>query len=284
MDILNLNAEQKLVHIAASIGRDPLSWRGWQCLHVILGEMDEALEQDCLLWTRSIVESYLRGVEGRVYYCDNGDIHVLCRDVNEDILHQAGTQICDLVFSESAVRATFCIYNLVREGQGYADVVLKSASSTLFPSESEENSPSGPDHVSDRLLPAQDGGSYRPKPSRVDEMRVLLVEDDPVTRWMVRNALRDTCHFVTAPSAHKAFAMYSSFDPDIVFLDINLPDQSGHTVLEWIMRNDPGAYVVMFSSDNNMDNIASALEDGAQGFISKPFLKEQLLHYMQGLS
>jgi DNA-binding response OmpR family regulator len=37
----------------------------------------------------------------------------------------------------------------------------------------------------------------------------------------------------------------------------------------------------MFSSNDHLDNIANSLEDGATGFIPKPFLKEQLLHYIQ---
>lgn len=102
------------------------------------------------------------------------------------------------------------------------------------------------------------------------------MEDDAVTRWMVRNALKNECEFITAPSANKAFAMFSSFTPDVVFLDINLPDNSGYAVLEWILKNDPGACVVMFSSNGQLDNIVQAMEKGASGFISKPFLREHL--------
>jgi CheY-like chemotaxis protein len=110
--------------------------------------------------------------------------------------------------------------------------------------------------------------------------KVLLVEDDPVTRWMVRHALKNECQLATAATANRAFALYPSWKPDIVFLDINLPDNNGLAVLEWIKRNDPGACVVMFSSINNMDSIAGALETGANGFVAKPFLKESLVHYI----
>lgn len=114
----------------------------------------------------------------------------------------------------------------------------------------------------------------------LDQAKVLLVEDDPVTRWMVRNALKHECDLATVSEGHKAFEMYASYQPDIVFLDINLPDANGYDVLEWIIHNDPGAAVVMFSSNDNLDNIASSMDQGARGFIAKPFLKEQLLHYI----
>jgi len=75
---------------------------------------------------------------------------------------------------------------------------------------------------------------------------------------------------------------YMTYQPDVVFLDINLPDKNGYEVLQWIMRNDPGANVVMFSSNDHMDNITDALDAGASGFIGKPFIKKQLLDYIQG--
>ena len=113
-----------------------------------------------------------------------------------------------------------------------------------------------------------------------DYTKVLLVEDDPVTRWIVRKSLKNECVFATAPTANQAFQVFSSFQPDLVFLDIDLPDQNGRKVLEWIMRHDPGTSVVMFSSNNNLENISDTLENGACGFIAKPFIKEDFIHYI----
>lgn len=110
--------------------------------------------------------------------------------------------------------------------------------------------------------------------------RVLLIEDDPVTRWMVRKTLKRDCILATASSAGKAYAAYASYAPDVVFLDINLPDASGHDVLAWIMRNDPGAWVVMFTASNTAEDVSRALGGGARGYIAKPFIKEKLLEYV----
>lgn len=116
----------------------------------------------------------------------------------------------------------------------------------------------------------------------IDGAKVLLVEDDPVTRWMVRMALKDECRFATATTANKAFAICQSFRPDIVFLDIGLPDKNGCEVLEWLMRNDPGVCVVVFSGSRDMNDICRALEGGAKGYIPKPFEKNSFLHYIKG--
>lgn len=114
-----------------------------------------------------------------------------------------------------------------------------------------------------------------------DQIKVLLVEDDPVTRWMVRTGLKEECVFATANHVQQAMDLYVSFQPDIVFLDIQLPDGDGYDVLDWIMWHDPGAYVVMFSSHNDLDNIMKSFENGANGFVAKPFIKDTLLHYIQ---
>ncbi len=269
MEILSINADQKLVSAASSIGRNPLSWEGWFCLQIRLQDIDDDLYQECLLWTKSIVDSYLKEVEGRVYFCGNKTIHILGKTISPKILHQTGHQICDLIYAENETSAYYTIYDLVEDGFLYAQSVLEQANNVFsLPVSIHSGLESLP--LSEPLSQGQSLGA----------VKVLLVEDDPVTRWMVRNALKHECEFVTAPTMNKAFGMYSSYQPDVVFLDIDLPDGSGYAVLEWIMRNDPGACVVMFSSNDNLDNISNALEDGASGFIAKPFLKESLLHYI----
>ena len=98
---------------------------------------------------------------------------------------------------------------------------------------------------------------------------------------MVRNSLKDICDFATASTARKAYAMYTSYQPDVVFLDINLPDKDGRIVLKWVIEHDPGACVVMFSSEDSLENITECLNNGASGFVTKPFLREDLIHYVR---
>ncbi len=275
MEIMSVNAHSKLIAVASSIGRNPLSWQGWHCLHVEFSGVDDDMEQECLLWTKSIVESFLRGVEGRVYFCGDNHIHVICKKADRSILEEAGQQICALVYSESAVVSSHRIYDLAAEGFSYARMVLEK-SGNIFSLPVAQGVALGMEGRCEI-----EGSTEKPILNHQDFTKVLLVEDDPVTRWMVRNTLKHECQFATAPTANQAFAMYSSYQPDIVFLDINLPDKNGYAVLEWILRNDPGACVVMFSSNDNLDNIANAMDDGASGFIAKPFVKESLLHYIR---
>lgn len=274
MDILSVNADSKLLEVASSIGQSPISWQGWLCLYIHVEDIDDHIYEDCLLWTKSIVESYLKDLEGRVYFCNNKTIHILCKSGTKKVLEQTGQQICDLIYSESALVANYKIYELEQTGFEYAQTVLKETDNIFSMPHSVAEKQGDPSLKE----PHHDCNTK----SQQECPRVLLVEDDPVTRWMVRNTLKFECEFATAPTANKAFGMYTSYQPDVVFLDIDLPDKNGYTVLEWIMNNDPGARVVMFSSNNHLDNITGALDEGATGFIAKPFLKEDLLHYVRG--
>lgn len=265
MEILSVNADQKLVNMASAIGRNPQSWDGWFCLEIKLQDVEDDFHQDCLIWTKSILDSYFKDTQGRAYFCDNKDIHILCKVESPKRLHQTGQQICDLIYAENALAFHYNVHDLAENGYAYAQDVLTQIDALFSRPAKSQDTPKS------KTLPLTPSSGTT---------KVLLIEDDPVARWMVQNALKNECEFTTASTVNQAFGMYSACQPDVVFLDINLPDGSGYAVLEWIMRNDPGACVVMFSGNDNLDNIASALEDGASGFIAKPFLKESLLHYI----
>lgn len=111
-------------------------------------------------------------------------------------------------------------------------------------------------------------------------LTVLLVEDDPVTCRLAGNLIRKEYVLVTASSAYEAIVNYLVYAPDIVFLDINLPDESGLSVLQQITACDADAYVVMFSGNDAIDNLIDARQHGAMGFIAKPFQRDRLRHYL----
>lgn len=276
MEIISTNAETKLMPILSCIGRFPQSWRGWKAMRVAFSEMKEGEQEDAFYCAKSIVESYLSGVEGRVYNCGSS-LHVICKGVPVDIMNQAGTQICELAAGDGHGDIIFTIFDLEKSGADYARQAEQDCSGAFYLVSTASFLDRMESHaVIYNALPSRTDGTLR------EMTKVLLIEDDPVTRWMVRNALKNECEFAAVPCAKKAFSMYSSFNPEVVFLDINLPDGDGYSVLQWIMRNDPGACVVMFSSNSNLDNILSALEKGASGFVAKPFLRENLMHYVRG--
>ena len=280
MEIVSVNAEAKLTNLASSIGRSPQSWRGGFCLRISLDGLDENVQSESFFWTKSLVESYLKGMQSHIYFCENSAIHIISNSVPFSVLENAGLQICELILAESGASISYKIYDLLEDGEAYAQEVLGQKNG-LFGL--VKNSGFEPDDFQKQFI-LDEAEQVFASPRIISDVnaKVLLVEDDPVTRWLVRQTLKDNCDFATAQTANKAFSLYATYQPDFVFLDINLPDKDGYEVLNWIMRNDPGANVIMFSSLNNMDSITRALDMGAIGYIAKPFIKNQILDYVQG--
>lgn len=114
-----------------------------------------------------------------------------------------------------------------------------------------------------------------------EEPEVMIVEDDPLTQRLVFNALKGTYSHSIENNGQDALTNYILKAPDIIFLDIGLPDISGHKVLEKLFQIDPEAYVIMFSGNGDKDNVLKAVNLGAKGFVGKPFTRDKLIKYIE---
>ena len=112
-------------------------------------------------------------------------------------------------------------------------------------------------------------------------LRALLVEDDRTLRRLVRANLEGMCQVIEAPDAGRALTSYKACQPDIVFMDIELPDGDGHDVMKRILRRDPGAFIVMFSGHSDTSHVMRAVDSGARGFIAKPFDLNKMFHFIK---
>lgn len=112
-----------------------------------------------------------------------------------------------------------------------------------------------------------------------DALHLLLVEDLRINADMFRALLPD--HRITiAANGHDGITSYQSEKPDIVFLDLGLPDMSGFDVLEKIRALDASAYVIVLSGMNSEPYVRRAQELGAEGFLGKPYQKDSLNYYI----
>lgn len=110
---------------------------------------------------------------------------------------------------------------------------------------------------------------------------IMVVEDDPFSQTLVKNALKKHYSVSVNGDGQGAIMSYIIKAPDVLFLDIGLPDMNGHEVLEKIFSLDPDAYVVMFSGNGDKHNILKAIELGAKGFVGKPFTQDKLIQYIE---
>jgi len=109
---------------------------------------------------------------------------------------------------------------------------------------------------------------------------ILLVEDDAFTLSLVEQVLKNYVVIKTMDGGD-ALETYMLNAPDVVFLDINLPHVNGHEILKAILAFDPAAFVVMLSGNSYKEDVAKAIQNGAKGFVTKPFPKEKLMSYVK---
>jgi DNA-binding response OmpR family regulator len=112
-----------------------------------------------------------------------------------------------------------------------------------------------------------------------DRLEILLVDDEPALRELMKVALGDGYRFLEAGDVDAALALLRTHVPAVVLLDVMLPGGSGLDVLRAI-RADPvasSARVVIVSAWQSADDRQTALELGADAFLAKPFPVDELV-------
>jgi DNA-binding NarL/FixJ family response regulator len=110
-------------------------------------------------------------------------------------------------------------------------------------------------------------------------IRVLIVDDHPRFRAAARELLEDAGYLVTGEAAGAVAAVAAVADqlPDVVLLDVQLPDGSGFEVASRLSRNGEGPVVVLVSSREAEDYGRRVALCGARGFLSKSRLSAATL-------
>lgn len=110
---------------------------------------------------------------------------------------------------------------------------------------------------------------------KTGKLKILLVEDNGIFLNIVSELLSD--HIVKgAKTIEEGMDKYKQFKPDITFLDIALPDGSGHDLLLKLKDYDKSAYVIMMTASRLKEDILKSMDEGAQGYVVKPFASDML--------
>lgn len=107
---------------------------------------------------------------------------------------------------------------------------------------------------------------------------ILIVDDSRFMRTTVGNIVEEIGHRIIGEGSNgnEAVKLYKSKKPDIVFMDITMPEKSGIEALKEIINFDPLAKVIMCSAIGQQIVIKEAMTAGAKNFIIKPFKKENI--------
>jgi two-component system chemotaxis response regulator CheY len=112
-----------------------------------------------------------------------------------------------------------------------------------------------------------------------DMARILVVDDAAFMRRMVSDVLTSGGHEVVGEAAdgNEAVERYKELRPDVMTLDITMPEKDGLTALRELIAIDPGATVVMCSALGQESKVLEAVKAGAKDFIAKPFEPQRVL-------
>ena len=111
------------------------------------------------------------------------------------------------------------------------------------------------------------------------EKKIMLVDDAAFMRMTIKNVLTKMgyTNLLEAADGAQAVEMYEKEHPDLVIMDITMPNMDGIQALQAIKAKDPGAKVIMCSAMGQEAMVVQAIKEGAMDFIVKPFKPARIL-------
>jgi diguanylate cyclase (GGDEF)-like protein len=108
--------------------------------------------------------------------------------------------------------------------------------------------------------------------------KILIVDDDPYIRMVLKTALGDQYEVLEASSGEEALGVCLNTDPRLVLLDVMMPGISGHDVCLRLRRNPRTCHIVivMLTACDDEDDVVQGLESGADDYLGKPFKPSEL--------
>lgn len=109
-------------------------------------------------------------------------------------------------------------------------------------------------------------------------MKLLICDDAMFMRMMLRDMLKDEFEEIyEATNGLEAIEAYKQHHPDIVLMDITMPEMTGLEAVPKIREFDPKAKIIMCSAMGQQSMVLQAIKSGACNFIVKPFEKHKLM-------
>lgn len=118
----------------------------------------------------------------------------------------------------------------------------------------------------------------------MEQITVALVEDDPLILRLNRSFLKEMLHFRLiweATTIAKALEKIRSERPDLLLLDIYLPDNSGLFLLAALKEEGDPPSTIMITSADESETVIKALELGARDYLIKPYTKERFMQSLE---
>lgn len=116
-------------------------------------------------------------------------------------------------------------------------------------------------------------------------VKVLIVDDAVFMRTVLKKMLTEENYEVVgeASNGHEAIKKAQELQPDVVTLDITMPEMDGVTALPEILKASPNSKVIMCSAMGQQPMVVDAIKNGAKDFIVKPFQKARVVQAIENV-
>ena len=109
---------------------------------------------------------------------------------------------------------------------------------------------------------------------------IMIADDDAFVRKSMSSLLAACGNIEEIDTGEKVTKAYLKHNPDFLLLDIHMPGKTGLEIIEEIMEFDADAFIIVLSADSSSENVLSALDNGASGFLTKPPSQEKIQDYL----
>lgn len=115
-------------------------------------------------------------------------------------------------------------------------------------------------------------------------IKILIVDDAAFMRMSLTKIFTEAGYEVIgeAQNGIEGVEKYIKLQPDVVTLDISMPEMDGITALKEIRKTDPNAVCIMCSSAGQQSMVIEAIEAGASDFVTKPFIADRVAETVRG--
>lgn len=109
--------------------------------------------------------------------------------------------------------------------------------------------------------------------------KILIVDDAKFMRLTLSNIITKAGHELIGEgeNGHEAVSLYSQLKPDLVTMDITMPEMSGIDAVRMICKEYPSAKIIMCSAMGQQKMVVDAIQAGAKDFIIKPFDESRVI-------
>lgn len=115
---------------------------------------------------------------------------------------------------------------------------------------------------------------------------ILIVDDSRTSRRILKGIVEGDGHSVIgeAGNGEEGYLQYKELKPDIVTMDITMPNMDGIESLSLIKKENPDAKVIMITAAGQKEKMVEALKRGADEFVTKPFDQQEICNVIKRLA